>query len=169
MKFETHFANPADKFRVDAASGWIGLGDLQSAREELDHISPEIQHHPAVLMVQTELLFAERNWEPLLMLAETLLLKLPKLDSLWIHRSYALHELKRTQEAFDSLLPAARKFPKHWLIRYNLACYCSRLGDADEALRWLQKAIDLVGEREIKAMAREDPDLKPLWKKIREL
>jgi tetratricopeptide (TPR) repeat protein len=167
--FENHFPNPADKFHVDAASGWIGLGDLQSARDELKQISPEIRNHPAVLMVRSELLFAEKNWELLLPLTETLLDKFSKLEFLWIHRSYALHELKRTQEAFDSLQPAARKFPKHWLIRYNLACYCSQLGEADEALRWLQKAIDLAGGREIKAMALSDSDLKPLWKKIREL
>ena len=55
MEFENHFPNPADKFHVDAASGWIGLGNLQSARDELKQISPEIQNHPAVLMVQSEL------------------------------------------------------------------------------------------------------------------
>ena len=120
-------------------------------------------------MVQSELLFAEENWEPLLPLTETLLLKFPKLDFLWINRSYALHELKRTQEAFEALLPAAKKFPKRWLIRYNLACYCSQLGELEAAMQWLQKAIDLTGEREIKAMALDDPDLKPLRKEIWEL
>jgi tetratricopeptide (TPR) repeat protein len=150
-------------------SGWIGLGDLQSARDELKQISPEIQNHPAVLMVHSELLFAEENWEPLLPLTETLLLKFPKLDFLWINRSYALHELKRTQEAFDALLPAAKKFQKRWIIRYNLACYCSQLGNFDEAMQWVQKAITLAGEKEIKAMALDDPDLKPLRKQIQEL
>lgn len=169
MDFVNHFSNPADKFHLDAVSGWIGLGDLISARDELKQISPEIQNHPAVLLVQSELLFAEKNWEPLLPLTETLLRQYPKLDFLWIHRSYALHELKRTQEALDALLPAVRKFPKAWLIRYNLACYCAQLGTLDEAMRWLQKTIALTGEREIKAMALDDPDLKPLWEKIREI
>lgn len=169
VDFKDHFPNPADKFHVDAASGWIGLGDLDSAHDELKQISPEIQNHPAVLMVHSELLFAEENWETLLPLTEKLLLQFPKLDFLWINRSYALHELKRTQEAFDALLPAAKKFPKRWLIRYNLACYCSQLGDLNEAMQWLQKAIALAGEKEIKAMALDDPDLKPLWKQIRDL
>ena len=169
MEFENHFPNPADKFHVDAASGWIGLGDLNSARDELEHVSPEMRNHPAVLMVQGELLFAEENWEPLLPLTGKLLRQFPKLDFLWTHRSYALHELKRTQEAFDALLPAAGKFPKHWLIRYNLACYCSQLGALEEAMRWLQTAIELADKKEIKAMALDDPDLKPLRKEIREL
>ena len=169
VDFENHFSNPADKFHVDAASGWIGLGDLDSAREELKQISPEIQNHPAVLMVQSELFFAEENWESLLPLAEKLLRQFPKLDFLWINRSYALHELKRTQEAFDALLPAAKKFPKRWLIRYNLACYCAQLGELEKAMSWLQKAIELANKREIKAMALDDSDLKPLRKQIREL
>lgn len=169
VEFENHFSNPADKFHVDAASGWIGLGDLDSARAELKQVSPEIQNHPAVLMVQSELLFAEENWDLLLPLTEKLLLQFPKLDFHWINRSYALHELQRTQEAFDALLPAAKKFPKRWLIRYNLACYCSQLGALDEAMKWLQQAIALAGEKEIKALALEDPDLKPLQKAIREL
>ena len=169
MEFENHFPNPADKFHVDAASGWIGLGNLQSARDELKQISPEIQNHPAVLMVQSELLFAAEDWESLLPLTEKLLGQFPKLDFLWINRSYALHELKRTQAAFDALLPAAKKFPKRWLIRYNLACYCSQLGELEEAMNWLQKAIALAGKKEIKAMALDDSDLKPLRKQIREL
>ncbi len=167
--FENHFPNPADKFLVDAASGWIGLGDLDSARTELGRIPPKLRNHPAVLLVQGELLFAERNWEPFLTLTETLLGQFPKLDLLWINRSYALHELKRTREAFDALLPAARKFPKRWLIRYNLACYCSQLGALGDAMQWLQKAVVLAGKKEIKAMALDDPDLKPLRKEIREL
>ena len=154
---------------MDAASGWIGLGDLKSARAELEQLSLGILNHPAVLMVRSELLFAEESWESLLPLIEMLLLKFPKLDFLWINRSYAFHELSRTQEAFDALLPAAKKFPKRWLIRYNLACYCSQLGALDEAMKWLQQAIALVGEKEIKAMALDDPDLEPLQKTIREL
>ncbi|MEY4917152.1 MAG: hypothetical protein RL616_1065 [Verrucomicrobiota bacterium] len=118
VDFKDHFPNPADKFHVDAASGWIGLGDLQSARDELKLISPEIQNHPAVLMVQSELLFAEENWETLLPLTEKLLLQFPKLDFLWINRSYALHELKRTQEAFNALLPATKKFPKRFELSH---------------------------------------------------
>ena len=120
-------------------------------------------------MVQSELLFAAEDWESLLPLTEKLLGQFPKLDFLWINRSYALHELKRTQAAFDALLPAAKKFPKRWLIRYNLACYCSQLGELEEAMNWLQMAIALAGKKEIKAMALDDSDLKPLRKQIREL
>ena len=158
-----------DRFHLDAASGWAGLGDLDSAHDELKQISPKMRGHPEVLLAKGEIYFAEKNWKPLIAVSETLLQTFPEMDFVWINRSYALHELKRTQEAIDALLPATKKFPKRWLIRYNLACYCSQLGALDDAMNWLQKAIDLAKKKEIKAMALDDPDLKPLWKEIRKL
>ncbi len=82
-------------------------------------------------------------------------------------RSYGLHELKQTREAFDALLPAAGFFPKLWVIPYNLSCYCAQTGRLREALEWLETAIVLGGEHDIRTQALEDADLKPLWKQIR--
>jgi len=158
---------PLDEFHLQAASGWIGLGDFDSARDELAQIPLQLRAHPAVRLAHCELHFAAKEWKSLLPIAETLLQQYSELDFLWVNRSYALHELKRTQAAFDALVPAAKKFPKRWLIRYNLACYCSQLGRMDEAMQWLQDAMTLGNQDEITAMALDDPDLKPLWRKIR--
>ena len=35
------------------------------------------------------------------------------------------------------------------LIRYNLACYCCRLGNLKEAMQWLEQAIDLAGKKKL--------------------
>ena len=86
----------------------------------------------------------------------------PKVHRVGIHRSFALHELKRTQEACDLLVPAAALFPKEWLIRYNLACYSCQLGDLEEAGKWLSIAFSLGDAKHVKLMALNDPDLKPL-------
>ena len=155
-----------DQLHLDAASGWIGLGDLASARDELVQISTAAKNHPAMILVQGEYHFAAKEWEELGPLAERMLGQFPELDFLWINRSYALHELKRTQEALDALLPAAEKFPKHWLIRYNLACYCAQLGRLPDSLEWLKKAVALAEKSQIKTMALADPDLKPLRDEI---
>lgn len=87
----------------------------------------------------------------------------------WIHRSFALHELKRTAEAQEKLRPAAKTFPKEHPVFYNLACYACQLGNRQESLALLDKAIDLAGKRDIRLMALEDPDLEPLWKDISEI
>ena len=39
-------------------------------------------------------------------------------------------------------------------------------GEADEARFWLSKAITLAGLEQIKGMALQDEDLKPLWPEI---
>ena len=166
MDYRDKLLTQPDLFHLNAASGWLGLGDLVSANDELKQISTAMRKHPAVLLAQCEIFFAAKQWTPLLAMTGTLLQQFPKLDFIWINRSYALHELNRTQEAFDALLPAAKKFPKEWLIRYNLACYSSQLGQVNAAMKLLKQAIRLADNKEIKAMALEDPDLKPLWKEI---
>lgn len=159
----------ASRFHLDAAEGWLGLGDWKSARDELAQIPRSLQECLEVLLVWRKIFHATHDWESLIEVNKTLLDRLPELDVAWIDRSYALHELKRTQEAFDALLPAVKKFPDQWLIRYNLACYCSQLGRQEEALAWLREAAGMADKKEIKAMALEDPDLSPLCKEIRQL
>jgi hypothetical protein len=87
----------------------------------------------------------------------------------WIHRSFALHELKRTEEAANLLVPAAILFPKEWVIRYNLACYACQLGKHKEAREWLKIAFSTGEANQVKLMALHDPDLEPLWKQIGEI
>jgi tetratricopeptide (TPR) repeat protein len=87
----------------------------------------------------------------------------------WKHWAYALHELKRTKEAWGVLIPVVDKFPDDYIISYNLACYCCQLGKRKEAFQWLWKAIDLAGKKDIRLMALDDPDLEPLWPDISEI
>ena len=77
--------------------------------------------------------------------------------------AFALHELKRTREALDTLLPVADKFPTLWVIPYNLACYYCQLGQLPEARDYLAQAFKLGGKKAIQPQALEDPDLAPLW------
>lgn len=104
-----------------------------------------------------------KKWKLMLAVAETLATQLPDELDAWIHRSYALHELKRTQEAFDQLRPALERFPGEWLVPCNLACYLCQLGRVPEARPLLEKALELDPTRDRKQQALEDPDLAPLW------
>ena len=62
-------------------------------------------------------------------------------------------ELKRTQEAFDLLLPAAEKFPKVWTVSYNLAFVQSDsvggqdadLGVLDQITYFLESGSNRIG------------------------
>jgi tetratricopeptide (TPR) repeat protein len=121
------------------------------------------------LFVRWKIYAEAKKWDGALAIAQALVELVPD-DSLgWLHRSYALHELKRTQEALDQLLPAAEMFPKDPVIRYNLTCYTCQLGDLERAKMWLEKAFELGDPKKVKLMALEDSGLEPLWKNIGEI
>jgi hypothetical protein len=58
------------------------------------------------------------------------------------------------------LLEAAKLFPADSTIQYNLACYSTQL---DTAQDYLDKSYELGDAQQIKLMALDDGDLKPLW------
>lgn len=161
--------SPDDLRQLQAAEGWSELGDAVEARKELEQISPEHRGHPAVLEVQWQLAAREKLWQTGLDIASALIQTAPDSPHGWVHRSYCLHELKRTAEARDNLLRVVDKFPEDAIMRYNMACYECQLGRLPEARQWLRKAFTLADVGRIRAMALDDLDLKPLWKEISEM
>ena len=151
-----------DLHHVRAAEGWLALGALDDAAAELRRLTSAGQGHPEVLELRWNLAIRRGQWEAALDLARLVVLASPERPTGWIHQSYALHELKRTDEAWTLLRPMADRFPTDSTIPYNLACYACQLGDLAGAREWIARAIKLGGKREIKAMALEDVDLVPL-------
>ena len=149
-----------------AAQGWLELGNPTEAALELAQIEEAWQSHPDVLELRWDLLSDEKKWAAALATAEQLVAAAPERCSGWIHRSFSLHELKRTQEALDLLQPALGQFPKVSTVPYNLACYTCQLGRLDDARAWLAQAQRLGGRERILAMARQDSDLAPLWAEL---
>lgn len=165
----SHPQIPHDELRhVLAAEGWVVLGDIDEAETELGHIAPASHGHPMVLEVRWRLAAKRKNWEACVELGRALTAVAPEEANGWINHAYALHELKRTQEAWDLLSPVAERFPKVATIAYNLACYACQLGKMPVAELMLATAIKIDGARRIKGMALQDKDLEPLWEKIRE-
>ena len=156
---------PPDTFHLDAAIGWLGLGNSLEANEELEKITPGLRAHPDVLEVRIEIYARAKKWEGCVEIANALVELRPKNHFFWIQRSFALHLLKRTEEAYNQLLPAAKKFPKVWTIPYNLACYSAQLGRLEECKEWFGKAM-AVDEKTVRQAAVDDPDLAPLWDSV---
>ena len=161
---------PPDSHVLNAATGWLMLGDNVEARAEFDQIGAGLREHPLVLEFEWRLLAVEKRWLDAVEASERLLRVCPDDANAWVHRSYALHELRRTREAFDLLLPAARRFPKETTIPYNLACYTCQLGDLSAARSWFERALAL-GDSGLEKLQRlqaalEDPDLQSLWPEL---
>ncbi|MDB6112131.1 MAG: hypothetical protein JWR69_3881, partial [Pedosphaera sp.] len=133
---------------------------------ELAKVAPPSDTHPQVLELRALICADALKWEECLMVDSTLVDIAPERPFGWVHRSFALHKLKRNQEAYELLRPARDRFPEHWLICYNLACYACQLGRKQEACRWMEMAFGMGGPNAIKQMALEDPDLKAFWAEI---
>jgi tetratricopeptide (TPR) repeat protein len=155
----------SDSRYLKAAVGWLELGNWSEANEELERITPGLRAHPDVLRVRYDVYAKAKKWEMAAEIAQALCRILPGDSFGWIQLAYSLHELRRTKEALNVLLPVADKFPTEVTIPYNLACYTCQLGQDDEARRWLEKAFAIGDAKELKLAALNDPDLRRLWQR----
>jgi predicted Zn-dependent protease len=153
--------SPSDHHHFLAAQGWLELGNPSEADKELAHVKSASD--PDVLEMRWVIRSEAKDWAACVDLGRRLIRSAPERTVSWLHCAYALHELKRTREAWDVLLPVAQKFPADPTIPYNLACYACQLGDLVAARDWLAQAFRLGNAREIRAQASVDPDLAPLW------
>ena len=157
---------PPDSLHLQAAEGWIGLGDYAAANDELEQISAASRAHPDVLQLRWRIYANARKWDACLDIATALTTMTPERRFGWIHRAHALDKLGRTLEAKDLLLSVVNDFEANSTMPYHLAQYCARLGQIDQAKQWLGKALlaadGLEAVNRLRKMALEDPDLEPL-------
>ena len=157
-----------DAFHLDAAEGWILLGDAHEAIEELDKIDIRYRHHPEVLNIRWHAYAALDWWDPAWATARLLCQVAPDEPQGWICQANALRECKGLRDAKNLLLEVVHRFPDEPVMRFNLACYFCQLGRMNECCQWLLKALEIDDSVEFKLQALSDPDLKPLWNKIGE-
>jgi predicted Zn-dependent protease len=151
-----------DIHHFNAAQGWLGLNSPADAQAELDKISVEFRTHLLVLELQWQIDAKQKIWQNAVRTATTITREHPQEPFGWTHLAYALHELKRTIEAYDVLKPVLDRFPKDWLMRYNMACYAVQMGRLDEGKVWLNFANEIGDKKELAELMATDPDLEPL-------
>lgn len=151
--------------RIRHAAGYLALGMVQAATEELALIPSEQSSRPEVVSARIDLHMAKKEWEQVVTLGVDLARRFPKRESGWISWAFALRELNRIEEAKAVLLEAE---PAHGrtcgVLHYNLACYHCLLGDRAEARRRLTIARRM--DDEWKRTALGDPDLRAMHAEI---
>ncbi len=152
-----------DAMHLQAAQGWLELGDWESANEELEEIQPQLRTHPEVLKVRIEVYVEAEQWDYVVEVAQTLASELPRDSFGHVHLAAALHTLGRTEEAWRRLVRVAHRFPKEWIVPYNLARYAAQLGSLVEARELLSEAFALGDAKALKLQSLDEPDLGPLW------
>lgn len=155
---------PPDSLHLQAAEGWLELGDHLEANEELEKIEPELRAHPDALEIRWQIFAKEMKWEACVEIARSLTNLAPDRPYGWVHLAFSLRRAQGggLETALATLLPVVTKLPKIWMIPYNLACYCAQLNRLDEAQMWFKKSME-IDEQTVKRHALDDPDLKPLW------
>ena len=115
--------------------------------------------------LQWQIYAKTKAWEKAVDPARAITTQHPDAPFRWIHLAYALHEMRKTTEAYDALKLALDRFPKEWLMRYNMACYAVQLGRFEDGKSWLKLASQIGGKKEIAELMATDPDLEPLGKR----
>lgn len=159
---------PPDSFRLQAAEGWVELGNAAEARAELAQVSAQFQEHPEVLEIRWAVAAFENDWTAALEVARQATQAHPQLPFGIVHQAYAARRKPDggLQAAWDLLFPAMETFPREFLIPYNLACYACQMGQADHARILFTRALGIGDRNHIIQMALNDSDLKALWKEI---
>ncbi len=148
---------------MQAALGWIELGNVPEAMAELARIPVAQQSLPAVQAGRLDCLIAARHWDDAAELAGVLCESHPEQAGLWLHLAYATRRCTggSIEAAHAVLAPRVEQFPDEWLIPYNVACYLCQMERLPEARAMLQLASELGGEH-VETLAKEDEDLAPL-------
>jgi tetratricopeptide (TPR) repeat protein len=155
-----------EHFHLEAAEGWLMLGNPIEAHEELEGLSSESNHHPEVLAMRWQVYATARWWEAAYVVSKALCEMAPNAAAAWICQANTLRNYKGVIDAWSLLLSIVNRFAEDAIIRYNLACYASQMGLMEESCGWLVQAFELEESAQLKLAALYDPDLQPLWEKI---
>jgi hypothetical protein len=156
----------AERFQVEAAEGWLMLGNPLEAHEELEKVIGDAAYHPTVLAMRWQVYAAAGWWEAAFIVSKALCELAPDSAAAWICQANTLRHYKGVMEAWGLLLGVADKFHDDAIIRYNLACYTAQMGLLEDSCGWLVQAFELEESTQLKLAAIYDPDLQPLWDRI---
>jgi Flp pilus assembly protein TadD len=146
---------------VLASSGYVELGMLDDAAMALEEIAPEDKTRREVLGARVGIYMAAKKWEMAAAVASHLVKTEPETSGWWINLAYAKRRCEGIESAEAILLRARRLHQDNATIEFNLACYASVTGRMVEAKERLRHVIEL--DKEVRRLALEDEDLKPLW------
>jgi tetratricopeptide (TPR) repeat protein len=162
--------SPTDRTHLQAAEGWLDLGNHVEASAELEKIAPANRAHPDVLQVRWGVYAKAGKWDACLDIATALTQMTPRRRFGWIHRAISLDQLQRPAEAKELLLSAVGKLGPSSTVAFHLACICARLGQLIEAKRWVKEAIDLAQDKatldRLRLRLLDEPVLESFWREI---
>lgn len=144
-----------------AADGYLFFGLANEALDELNSTPESEQDLPEVLLARNRVLLHLRRWKEVETIAAKGIASHPDRDEFTVQRAFALHKLKKGDEAMDVILSAPEWIRRTGILHYNLACYEAQLGDLKTARQCINVAIQM--NEAMRKNAKADPDLQGLW------
>jgi Flp pilus assembly protein TadD len=127
----------------------------------LEEIAPEDKTRTEVLGARVVLYIAAKKWDMAAAVARHLVKVEPENEAWWINLAFSVRRSKSIEQAEAILLRARAIHPKVAMIEFNLACYASVIGRMEDTKERLRNAIEV--DKDIRGLAIDDEDLKPLW------
>jgi len=127
----------------------------------LEEIAPEDKTRNEVLGARVGIYMAAKKWDMAAAVASHLVKVDPETAGWWISLAYAVRRTEGVENAEAILLRAQAIHSRVAMIAFNLACYASVAGRMEEAKERLRHAIEL--DKDVRGLALDDEDLKPLW------
>ena len=149
---------------IEAALGYLELGMVKDAANEIECIQPEHKNSSAVFGVRLTIYRTAQDWKMMEVVARELLKRQPDEPIHWNDLAFSIRREDSIKAAQTLLLEALEKFPSDAMTRYNLGCYACQLGDMEDAKKLVGDAIRL--DAKYKLLAIDDADLEQLWEQI---
>ena len=146
---------------LQAAIGYLELGMILEANDEIENLAPEIKTSSPVLGVRLEIYRTAEKWELMEVVARELWKRHKDQALFWNHLAFAVRRSTSLESASAILSEALVKFPEDSLTLFNMGCYDCQLGDLESAKARVGEAIKINPDWKIQAL--DDPDLEPLW------
>ncbi len=151
--------------RLQYANGYLDLGMTKEAAQELDAIEDTDQFPAEYLSARIRLYLGSRKWKRMESFSQRLAELEPENSFGWVNWAYALRERNQIKKAMSVAEAGLEFVPEEATLWFNFACYCSLLGEVEDASNHLDEAIRL--EKAFEAEAVNDPDLENLWNWMR--
>lgn len=161
LNHQQHAHCPETQRALRAADGYLFLGLADEALTEIEEAPKEDHNQPEVQLARNRVLLHLGRWKDVEELAAKAIADFPERDEFTVQRAFALHKLKKGDEAIGVLDAAPEWIRRTGILHYNLACYEAQLGDKKTARQCINVAIQM--NEAMRRNAKADPDLRGIY------
>ena len=160
------------RHHVEAAEGWLALGDWQEAKAELDLLGPAGRDHPEALRARADVFEVAGRWNAQTVVLEKLTHLEPDEIDHWLRLNAAQLLAGQPREALARLETILERHPDHPGLLFKLAVTQAALGAIRSAGRTLTKLFTLEHHKYARTyvpLALQWNELAPLHDQLRDM